>query len=104
MANLNTKSLAKTKRNLSKIVAEAKKTGEPTFILHENKPEAVLLSIEAYEILVKQFEDSEGKNFETEAAKKIAIYGTQKTPETYRSDYIGVDFPDVEWSEDDGWG
>lgn len=61
--DVKTKSVTEVKREFSKIVTEANVTGEPTFVFNHNKPEAVILSHDAYENLVKKIEELEKRLF-----------------------------------------
>ena len=61
--DVNTKSITEAKKDFSKIIKDTTETGEPTFILNHNKPEAVILSNEVYEKLVKGYNELEEKVF-----------------------------------------
>lgn len=61
--NIRTTSITDAKRDFSKIIRETEESGEPTFILNHNKPEAVLISHEAYELFVQQYNEMENKLF-----------------------------------------
>lgn len=63
MIDVNTKSITEAKKDFSKIIKDAVETGEPTFIFNHNKPEAVILSNEVYEKLVKGYNELEEKAF-----------------------------------------
>lgn len=101
--DLNTKSVTEVKQNLSKIITDANETGEPTFILNHNKPEAVLLSTQAYENLISELNKLEEQLWEYEVAKRIEKHDAQSNPKTYTSEDLGIDLTSVDWSENDGW-
>ena len=61
--NVRTTSITEAKRDFSKIIRETEETGEPTFIFNHNKPEAVLISHEAYEYFVNKYKEMEEKLF-----------------------------------------
>jgi prevent-host-death family protein len=47
-------SVTELQRNYTKHLAKANKTGEPLLIVKNNRPEAVLMSHDAYEIMAKK--------------------------------------------------
>jgi prevent-host-death family protein len=47
-------SISELQRNYASLVARIKKIAQPLFLLRRNKPEAVLVSIKAYEDLVEK--------------------------------------------------
>lgn len=61
--DVKTRSVTEVKREFSKIVSEANETGEPTFVFNHNKPEAVIISVNVYEDLVKKNEELENRLF-----------------------------------------
>ncbi|SFC44371.1 prevent-host-death family protein [Alkalibacterium subtropicum] len=61
--DVKTRSVTEVKREFSKIVSEANETGEPTFVFNYNKPEAVIISVNVYEDLVKKNEELENRLF-----------------------------------------
>lgn len=74
-----------------------------TFILSHNKPEAVLLSNEAYENLISEYNKHEQQVLEYEVSKRIEKHDSQSTPKTYTSADLGINLTNVDWSENDGW-
>lgn len=55
-------SVSDLQRNYAEIIADAKKSGEPVYLMKQNKPEALLMSIEAFENMynkVKEYEEKE---------------------------------------------
>ena len=69
--NVRTTSITEAKRDFSKIIREIEETGEPTFIFNHNKPEAVLISHEAYELFVQRYREMEEKLFFAGLADRI---------------------------------
>ncbi|WP_144391035.1 type II toxin-antitoxin system Phd/YefM family antitoxin [Indiicoccus explosivorum] len=61
--NVKMCSISEAKRKFSKLVKEAGDTGEPTFIFNHNRPEAVILSNDAYETMVRKYEAMEEELF-----------------------------------------
>lgn len=101
--DLDAISITEMKQNLSKMIKKANETGEPVFILSQDKTEAVLLSNESYEKLINEFNRLEEQVLEYEVSKRIEKHDAQEKPKTYTSEDLGIDLTDVEWFENDGW-
>jgi len=71
ISDANIKSITETKKEFSKIVKHVSQTGEPTFVLNQNKPEVVILSNEVYEKLIEKYEELEEKQFYQKIIKRI---------------------------------
>lgn len=70
--DVKTKSITEAKKEFSKIIKDTHETGEPTFIFNHNKPEAVILSNEVYEKLVKEYNELENKLFYSQLNERVA--------------------------------
>lgn len=71
MSDIKVKSISDAKKEFSRIVKEAEETGEPTFILNHNRPEAVILSNKAYEELVERNRQLEEQLLYSELNKRV---------------------------------
>lgn len=69
--DVKTKSITEAKKEFSKIVKETNESGEPTFIFNHNKPEAVILSNDVYEKLVKNYRELENKLFYSQLQERV---------------------------------
>lgn len=70
--DVKTKSITEAKKEFSKIIKDTLETGEPTFIFNHNKPEAVILSNDVYEKLVKKYNELENKFFYSQLNERVA--------------------------------
>lgn len=69
--DVKTKSVTEAKKEFSKIIKDAQETCEPTFIFNHNKPEAVILSNEMYEKLIKEYNEMENKLFYSQLNERV---------------------------------
>jgi len=70
--DVKTKSVTEVKREFSSIVNEANETGEPTYVFNHNKPEAVILSLDVYETLVKRNKELEDRLFYAQLNARVS--------------------------------
>lgn len=68
----NTKSIGEAKDELFKIIKDTKETGEPTFVVENDKPEVVILSNEVYEKLVNDLNELEIIVFHSQLNERIS--------------------------------
>lgn len=69
--DLDIKSITEAKKDFSKIIKDTQDTGEPVFIFNHNRPEAVILSNDAYETLVRKYEEMEDQLFYSQLQNRI---------------------------------
>ncbi|MFC3418654.1 type II toxin-antitoxin system Phd/YefM family antitoxin [Salinicoccus hispanicus] len=69
--DLKTKSVTEAKKDFSKIIKDTQDTGEPVFIFNHNKPEAVIISNEVYETLIRKYEEMEDQLFYNQLQKRV---------------------------------
>lgn len=71
-ADVKVQSISGAKRNFSKIIKDVVGTGQPTFVFNRNKPEAVILSNDVYEELLRRCRELEDELY-GDKEKRISI-------------------------------
>jgi prevent-host-death family protein len=69
--DLDIKSITEAKKDFSKVIKDTQDTGEPVFIFNHNRPQAVILSNEAYETLVRKYEEMEEQLFYSQLQNRV---------------------------------
>lgn len=99
-------SITDVKKSPMTIFEKSKELKQGVYILNRNDVAGVMLNQELYESLLNEIEELETKNFEAEAARRIALYDSQKEVEKYSlEEVMGEELANMEFdpNEDDGW-
>lgn len=102
IGKIPTTSITDLKANPMGVIDQSKKIDDPIYLLNRNKPVAVIMDNDQYEIMREQIEILEERILYMEAENRLEIMKNQPSNEQYSAEeVIGKPLSEVEYQPDE---